>query len=550
MQIRHKLLGFSIIAIPQLLLVGYLLMVRGLYYATVDDILMQDIIRGAFLKGGWDAVYISPVFCVPTAWLYQLVPAVGWVGVIYIVVETLSMLVIDFGLAQRAVGVWETILYCVASFICWYQMWWHFTFTTVAYSAVIAGIVLLLFGSVSISNKYVRILSGVCLLIVGGLIRRDTLVGAAVVLFPIATYRGIKCRERRFLIVLGTLLVMYVVIGIQDTAIRNTSAVEKEYTEWNKAREAIGDYLDVEDVIATGIWSEDETKCFYEQIQLDKDVYSTETEIEIEKKVNAQKTMSDRVKETVYRFGACIKTMMHLRRYENIYVLLMGVLGFFIFVFYKDRRCDACMAVAGFFLTVAVFAYINRSLYRILMPGGVLAVLLLLFFIPDGKKMLHKLLPAFFCFCVMIIMVHSHLPYVRDRESQFDPANNEAITYFADHQDQLFLPAQSEAYGIANCVPAIEAPEYDVANLLGNWNIYSEGYFAVADSYGIGDPDHLVRGIPGSDTIRLVARTEDGVPDYFMQFISEHSGKEDVHAELEDSFYTVWMGEWGVYRVR
>lgn len=80
--------------------------------------------------------------------------------------------------------------------------------------------------------------------------------------------------------------------------------------------------------------------------------------------------------------------------------------------------------------------------------------------------------------------------------------------------------------------------------------MYTGSYYAIVDSYGLKDPDHLVRSIPGSDTIRLVARTEDGVPDYFMQFISEHSGKADVHAELEDTFYTVWMGEWGVYRVK
>jgi len=88
------------------------------------------------------------------------------------------------------------------------------------------------------------------------------------------------------------------------------------------------------------------------------------------------------------------------------------------------------------------------------------------------------------------------------------------------------------------------------ANLIGNWNVYTGSYYAIGDSYGLKDPNHLVRSIPGSDTIRLVSRTEDGVSDYFMQFISEHSGKADVHAELEDTFYTVWMGEWGVYAIK
>ncbi len=93
-------------------------------------------------------------------------------------------------------------------------------------------------------------------------------------------------------------------------------------------------------------------------------------------------------------------------------------------------------------------------------------------------------------------------------------------------------------------------PSYDKANLIANWNNFSGSYYALTESYGIADPYHLVSEIPGSDTIRLVATMESGVPDYLIEFINEHSDSKDVHVVLEDTFTTVWMGEWGVYAIK
>ena len=146
-------------------------------------------------------------------------------------------------------------------------------------------------------------------------------------------------------------------------------------------------------------------------------------------------------------------------------------------------------------------------------------------------------------------MLSSHVPYYRDRSSQFNEANNEAIRYFSNHQDTLFLAAQSEVYGLSSCVPVLKVPLYKKANFTGDWNTYSEGYYSLTSNYGIKDPDHLAKEAIDNERIRFLAQTDKGIPSYVMNFLEKYPHNGVIKAELVDTFYTPWMGEWGVYAI-
>lgn len=563
MKKKHRFNIFFFVLFPSFFICAVLLFYNGLYYATVDDLVIQDIVRGAFTGGAWDGVFISPLLSYPLSMAYGSITNVNWLGLFYISVMLGSMLASGLVFSECCRGdIKKAVLAGLILFICWYQILWHFSFTTVAYSSDIAGILMLLYiiwnkGRGVFEKKWeliAWITVGILLIVIGSLIRSDTIISMIIILFPVVAYRLLKYREYRGgLLVLG-LVVLYVSVLFIGRMIVSTSDVENSYKRWNQVRSDIGDYMSKEETLEAGIWDEDETDCFFEQIQYDKDIYNYENARAISSRYK-QRGIDQKVRAALYNLRVLLNDMRHPRRYENIHVVvLIAVVAYACFLL-KHVDADIIMVLVGFVTTLVAFAWIGRFLYRTIMPGGIFATLLvLLVFLMEtdgrGERRLILSIGMIATAFLVVFMMIIHVPYRKDRAGQYDRSNLQAIEYFAEHQDKLFLAAQSEAFGIANCVPVTNVPYNDIANLTGNWNMYSESYYAIAEHYSVDDPDHLVRSIPNSDIIRLVARKEDGVPDYFMRFISEHSGKEDVHAELEDTFHTVWMGEWGVYAIK
>lgn len=560
---NHTYITILIVLFPLFIACSFILFCNKIYYATVDDLVIQDIVRGAFTGGAWDAVFISPLLSYPLSIAYRSLPHFNWLGIFYISVILGSILAsgIVFTKSCRR-DLRKAVFSGCILLLCWYQVLWHFSFTTVAYSADIAGVLMLLSliwyreGMHFEKSLELRawIVSGILLLVFGALIRSDAIISIIIILFPIVSYRLLKYREYMGGMFILGLALLYVSIMLIGNMIVSNSDIEKSYKRWNQARSEIGDYMTREETLEAGVWDEDETDCFFEQIQYDRDIYNYENAKAISS-MYRQRSIKQKVEDTLHNMSSTLDELRHPRRYENMYFVALIAVVVFAFILLKRVDLGVAMPCIGFITTLVVFAWIGRSLYRTIMPGGVFATLLVLLILlmgADGNDVskwtlyIGMIAAAF----LVVFMVVIHIPYRRDRAGQYDRSNLQAIEYFEEHQDTLFLAAQSEAFGIANCVPVTDVPHNDIANLIGNWNMYSESYYAIVKHYNVDDPDHLVRSIPDSDTIRLVARKEDGVPDYFLQFISEHSGKGNVHAELEDTFHTFWMGEWGVYAVR
>ena len=544
-----KRIKLCIIVLPQFILLGYIIFVYGLYYSTLDDLLIADIMRGAFQGGSWDATYTSPLFSILMSILYNCWPDISWCGFTYVAIEFISMLLIDKLLYDRSSDIYSTLIYSLVSFICWYQMWWHFTYTTVAYAAVTAGALYIYTYTAERTISLPRLLPGIILFITGALIRREVLASVIIVLTPYLLWKLFREKNYYSLLLLFISITLYMGVGIINQSIKKTSETEWEYTKWDYVRQDVADHNSKEDILATGVWNDFETDCFYEQIEYDRDIYNIEKAGQVQKKLN-NTSAPDKAKVAICNILAALDQYRHPKRYENTYFFLLLLLTMFAFIMDRAHTVNILMLDLGFFLTIVVFSYINRIQYRVAMPGGIIATIFVLYIISLEYKGALKYLPAIAILLETLLMVVHHIPYMADRSGQFDPQNKIAIEYLNEHSDKLFLAAQTDAFGLANCIPVLEVPSYNKANLIGNWNMYSESYYSIVSSYGISDPDHLVRSIPGNENIRLISKTEDGVPIYFIRFIEEYSGKTDVTVELEDTFDTVWMGEWGIYAIR
>ena len=548
MRVYNKQVKFILIVLPQFMLISYILVVHGLFYVTLDDLLISDVIRGAFQGGSWNSTYTSPIFSIMMSHLYEIWPQVSWCGYTYVAIELLSMVFIDNILYYNAKSINMTLFYSITSFICWYQMWWHFTYTTVAYAAATASI---LYMYILVIERKVQkplcLLPSIILFLFGTLIRREVIASVIIILGPFLVWKTLSTKLYTPLILLLFVVLMY--FGVGYNAIKKTSDIEWEYTKWDSVRQDVADHHNKEDILATKVWNEYETDCFYEQIEYDRDVYNLEKAKQVQKVLN-DIPLSKRLKITVDNTLFILNQYRHPKRYENTYVYLIVMLSVIAFIFDRSHVIDFLILDFGFIFTIIVFSYINRFQYRVAMPGGILAILFILCTIAPCYKNFVKYIPVIVLLLESFVMIVLHIPYRADRASQYLPQNKVAMTYQAENSDKLFLAAQTEAFGLANCVPVLEVPSYTKANLIGNWNMYSESYYSIVKSYGIYDPDHLVKSIPGSNIIRLIAKTKDGVPDYFIEFIKERSGKNNIRVDLEDTFNTIWMGEWGIYAIR
>lgn len=544
---NRKTLSLLIISVPQVILVSYLLFIKGLYYATLDDLLIGDIIRGAFTGGEFNAVYTSPIYNILVHAAYSIFPDIGWFGISLVLIELTAMLVSDLIISSECDDMVQSCFTSVVLFVCWYLMWHHFTYTTVAYSAVLCATVALYCLLDDEKSSFFYKIAFVSFFIIAVLVRKDTLVSMIIILFPLFIRRSVRKKRVRYIYMIVGLGIVYMLAGLLNNGL--IKILENDGYEWNESIEYIGDHMDKQDVYESGVWDECEVECFYEQIMYDKDIYSIENADRVAD-YSRGKPFKEKIATALARLQTILNELRHPKRYENIYFVVLVLLFLLNCIAGRKYMIDSALIISGFILTLAVFAYINRYLYRTVMPGGVLAIMLLMLVggYCSNKRLSYAGIAVSAGICILMIV--TWIPYMKDRASQYDTRNIEAADYFASHQDKLYLAAQTEAFGLMNCIPLIGVPPYDKANLVGNWNMYTGSYYAIVDDYGIDDPDHLVRSIPDNDVIRLVARTENGVPDHFLDFISEHSGNDDVHAELEDTFYTVWMGEWGVYRIK
>ena len=255
-----------------------------LRYETVDDFTIAKIISA--LDGHYSiyGVYIHPVICFFIMMLYKTGININWYTVFLLVIQFISFSAIGIVLVQRnkksGIG-----LYLILIFIYYSRLLVIINYTTIAATAIVAGIIVLL----QYKNKKQK-LFGYILLIIGIMLRTKAI--ALVIPFYIIyiIFNLIEKRNLKLNSVISIVL-LFLVIYISNMVIYNFKPLNKEYTKFNKIRtyffdSNVLDYNKNKEIFDKAGWSYADWIVFYSYSLADENFYTTERLIKLKEKLN------------------------------------------------------------------------------------------------------------------------------------------------------------------------------------------------------------------------------------------------------------------------
>lgn len=536
--------------IPQAVYLIKIILYHGLHYATNDDIVINSMAAGGWGEPTQYLCIESPILGHLTRFLFLILPNINWLGIIYITLMLAGFVMIDILLSQKECSFGRIFFMSAVVWNCFFMIWNYFTFTVIAYTCAIAGML----WCMDVIKKRPRILTfkivpGLILLTFSILIRRNVVYSLLIVAGFYQVFELIFKKNWRLMLFFIFILVEVAAIKQANNLLNLQSEHQIEYHQWNSARSAVGDYLPQECFTENTGWTEADIQAFYGVFQWDRELYSTENLRQIAD-MKRPELWKHNLSQIYLEFANIWKELIGWNNFFNFYFILFAVTVFSELFYIKGCRIKNLLIIIGALSVSFLFFILGRMVYRILMPSYVFAILCM-FWISEEHTKKGGVIAV--CLITLLLMdtflLSSFQTYQLSCRWVYDKRNIKVLDYFKENKDKLFLPCDIMAYSLEMARDVLEFKGKDyTSNLIGNWNIYSDSYYKFLEKYGVKNPDRLVLEIPDSSIIRLVTTGGQGPPNYIVDFIEERSGLE-VIPELEKTITDTGYGDWNIYFV-
>lgn len=556
----NKKLNLAILILSQISLLALLLYMDEIYYVVHDDNVMVDIASGAY---GEVSQYIVNMH-IALGWmlkgLFGLFPFVNWVSIFYLFIYLLSFIILDIVFYnKKPFGLIFLVLN--ASFILLVS---HFTFTVVAYTAIIAGILLQMkaMKQKRLVNKY--FVTSLILVLCGGLIRGEAIKS---VLIIVCFYFLCDLKNwRKYFVIIPTYLVIMILCISSNLAWHKWDPTEKTFLEWGETRSSTLDCAAVpydETLLKGQGISLAQYRFMYRAFYFDYEAISIQTleklaalnSIENKYNFNVMEYMKSFVR-SVNRENAFMFGSIHL------IILYFLLIVYFILCFkQRNRSWWKGLVIFSAALTMGlVFFVIRRYLYRVIMPNYILVNLLMLWLICQitvrkeinfWMKTARACLVAAAFVCVFCIRIYND--NITDK-AEYSSERQYVLDYMAENHDTLYLAGDPGTFSVAKARPIFE---YTAQNgfwtLMGDWEIYSVPYYKLMEKYNIENPDNLLEESIGSKNIRYLTTLGDSFKeynDYIINYIQKKTGKRSYFKKEEDIVMDQSGKQWSVFSLK
>lgn len=562
MKKREKLKMIMGLLIAQIVIFAGVILSSNFYYQTNDDTTIIALASGAY---GQPSVYLDNIhiflgYVFKT--LFYYLPVINWITIFFIIVLFTSFIIIDYLAVKLCVNFnyFNYLIVFITIEISWFMVITYFTFTIVAYVSGISGILCLIYQFFSDAPKRRGWVIGSVLLLLCTLIRGEVLKSLILVIFPLVIFLGITKKKllQSILIIAGPLVLM-MSMNFVHTALYNMNDIQREFWEWGEIRSAAVDCAPVDYItheeefkrigVDTNIY-----QMIYNQYYFDYDAVSKEVFSSLKEMNTVKEKYNFDLLNIIKAFFSVEEGILY---YEQFYRVLLLVMAVFVLTNSKGKKLETFLIVLSTLFVTWLFYFINRPVYRVIMPNYLLAILVILFiFLRDEEDKKNISLSYFIVYllplAITISFCYFNTVHKLDKETRHNEERQQIYKYLEANEDKLFLSGNLSVYSIDVCRPIFEfAGQNALWNLVGNWETFSVPYYELLENYDIENPDRLALELPDSDTLRIISNQGLGYIE-FAQFFDEYIENitnRTVEIVPEEYIATLPDGEWWTFRV-
>lgn len=531
----------------QLALLAVLILTNRLVYATNDDTTMVAIASGGYGSPSQYTVFFHLIIGYLLKFLFTICNSVNWVTVLFVVSDMFSVLVLDmvFTSAKRenigfvcAVIVLDLMLLIVLA---------YFSFTIVAYWAGIAGLIGVTYALMEKTDRHLRSVTGIC----GGIafmfclmIRAETVQSLVIVY---ASYIVVSLLFKRnwkpLLIAVAAVCCMQVSIK-SNLWLNGLNPVQGTYMLWNKARSTAVDCPPVpyeEAAFSEKSITYNQYQAIYGAYYYDFDTVDMESMEALAELNSPQNRYDTDIIGMLKNHFSVWRNLQELLSFTSLYRILFAAILLFYLVFGNRKDYPLLFLTWGSAVAAeCLFFFIRRAIYRVVMPGYLMAIALIMLYCsidPQKEQKLYSLnisIQKITVTLTLLLACNSACVYSGYQVWASSDAERAVLDYIAENSDTVYMAGDYGVYGIDMADSVWNHPgKRGIWNLIGNWETYSVPYFELMDKQGIQDPYNVLYEAIDNDKILLLTSKGDDYPVQFSWVLGLIEENYHIIAEFE-----------------
>ena len=556
----------------QLAILAILIATGRLVYATNDDTTMIAIASGGYGTPSQYVVFMHMILGYLLKFLFTICNGVNWVTVVFLFSDMLSVLVLDMVFAsvkrEKMGFVCTVIVLDVALLI----VLAYFSFTVVAYWAGIAGLIGMTYAFMENIDHGHRLLTGICAgiaFVFCMMIRAEAVLSLVIVYASYIFVSLIFKRNWKPLVIALAAVCCMLVFKESNAWMNDLNPVQRDYMAWNKLRSAVGDAQKVpyeEADFSEKDISYNQYQAIYGAFYYDFDIVDTESMEALIELDSLRNRYDFDVMGMLENHFSVWGSRQQLLSFTSLYRILFAAVAVFYLVFGKKEDYPLLLLTWGSTIAAeCVFFFIRRPVYRVVMPGFLLAVMLIVLCctIDPQKEQkycslnigLQKITVAL----SILLACGSAYLYALCSDYQawkYSDTERAVLDYMAENDDKVFLAGDIGAFGIDVADSVWNHPgKRGIWNLIGNWETYSVPYFELMERQAIQDPYNVLYEAIDNDNILLLTRLGDDFPlhyQWILELVEENYNVKVDFEKVEDVSRTAVMDGfvvWSVYKL-
>lgn len=487
--------------------------------------------------------------------LFGIMPIINWVTVLFISLLLWSFLLIDYMVVKIGIF-WDSILAKgLIIDILFIMCTGYLSFTVVAYVAVMVGMLAFLLND-SVKKNKGFLLQAFILLMFGLMVRGEVAKSLVIVALPIIFLKSKDKINKKTIVVILTTVVLMFVLEKTNFYLVNLNETQKNFLEWGETRSKALDCKAVpynEEIFDKVGISAAQYNAIYNAFY-----YAYETVgLDVMEEIIQLNSLQNKYNFDIMGFvESHFSFLQNVVSFDNMHKVIFYILIIFYFLLgNKKQKYFIAFTWLMALGTEWIFFFINRALYRVVMPNYVFAIVIMLLCCKIDKKYsdrlefynISKKMVLTFVSILAVFGVYSKTAHCAYYQSWlYSDERQEVLAYMEENSEKIFLAGDARVFTIGVAESVWECPGQEKGwNLVGNWETYSLPYLELMESYNISDPYNVLLEAIDNEHILLLTSFGEAFPtnyEWILQLVKETYGV-DVEFEKVDTICTNYITE-------